>query len=198
MMLRSALLLAPLWLLGCTIGQVAEEPVEDAPAAPPSEARASFAAVTQLMKGGQWAAAETQLLQLRTRYPHYSGVVLNLGIVFARTDRATQAEEAFRAALAINPQNSEAANHLAALLRQKGRFSEARDQYLAVLAMVPDDASTHLNLGILYDLYLQEPAAARRHYEAYQQAQVEPERRVSGWILDLERRMDQPVEEDYP
>ena len=198
MIVRAVLLLAPLWLLGCTIGQVAEQPVEDTPAALPSEARASFAAVTQLMKGGQWAAAETQLLQLRTRYPHYSGVALNLGIVFARTDRATQAEEAFRAALAISPKNSEAANHLAALLRQKGRFSEARDQYMSVLAMVPDDASTHLNLGILNDLYLQEPAAARRHYEADQQVQVEPERRGSGWILDLERRMDQPVEEDFP
>ena len=198
MIVRALLLLVPVLLLGCSIGQMAEQPTEDEPVPLPSEARASFAAVTQLMKGQQWAAAEPQLLQLRTRYPQYSGIELNLGIVFARTDRPTIAEEAFRKALAINPLNIEAANHLAALLRQHGRFSEAREQYQAVLAIAPDDAGTHLNLGILYDLYLQEPATARQHYEAYQQAQVEPERQVSGWILDLERRMGQPAEEDYP
>ena len=198
MMLRTVILLAPLLLLGCSIGRVAEEPAAASPAPVTSEARARFAAVTQLMKDRQWAPAEPQLLQLRSRYPQYSGVELNLGILFARTERPVLAEEAFRRALTLNPQNSEAANHLAALLRQSGRFDEAREQYLAALALAPGDASTHLNLGILYDLYLNDPAAARQHYELYQQAQAEPERRVSGWLLDLERRAEQPAEEYSP
>jgi Flp pilus assembly protein TadD len=183
---RHLLMLALLQGVACSVNQV----VVDAPSVS-ADARANFASAVASMQQQQWLAAEQRLLELRRQYPGYSGAALNLGIVYLHTDRLRQAEQAFRSAIALNPANIDAYNHLGAMLRQAGRFADAREQYEAALAIVPGHGETHLNLGILCDLYLGELVTAKRHYEAYQSAQAEPDRQVSGWLLDLERRQTQ-------
>jgi tetratricopeptide (TPR) repeat protein len=73
-------------------------------------------------------------------------------------------------------------------LREQGEFDAAEGVYLAALNVEQDDALTHYNLGILYDLYLGIPDRAIRHYRRYQAAVDGEDRRVAGWIADLERR----------
>ena len=58
----------------------------------------------------------------------------------------------------------------------------------------PNDAMTHYNLGILYDIYLGKTELALQHYRKYQQVLAEPDKRVGGWIKDLERRGNTLVE----
>ncbi len=52
------------------------------------------------------------------------------------------------------------------------------------------DADTHLNLGILYDLYRGEKKAALQHFSRYQELQLSDDRVVAGWIADLERQLN--------
>lgn len=71
--------------------------------------------------------------------------------------------------------------------RELGRFLNAESIYLAALGTAPDDDRLHLNLGILYDLYLQRPGEALEHYRQYQRLQKTPNPQVGGWIVAMER-----------
>lgn len=85
------------------------------------------------------------------------------------------------------------ANEVAAYLmmalseRELGRFLNAESIYLAALSTAPDDDRLHLNLGILYDLYLQRPGEALEHYRQFQRLQKTPSPQVGGWIVAMER-----------
>lgn len=71
--------------------------------------------------------------------------------------------------------------------RELGQFPAAETTYLTGLALAADDARLHLNIGILYDLYMQRPKDALGHYKRYQELQKTPDQKVGGWIVALER-----------
>lgn len=153
-------------------------------------ANALFTKANQAIAASQWQQAETLLQQLIADYPDLSGPYLNLGIVYQQTGRLSDAEQQFTAAINVNASNLEAYNYLANLKRRQGRFSEAEKVYQQALQVWPDYPAGHLNLGILYDVYLHDLANAKIHYEHYQNLLPEPDGQVVGWLVDLERRME--------
>lgn len=157
----------------------------------PADARRRYAAAQEAMQAQQWAAAETDLLWIIQNYPQFSGPFLALAMVYQETEKSAEAEQAFRQALATNPSNIGAYNQFGIFLREAGRFQEAEEVYRQALAVWPDSADTHLNLGILYDLYMGRLPEALEHYRRFQALQPEPDRRVEGWIVDTERRLEQ-------
>jgi lipoprotein NlpI len=74
--------------------------------------------------------------------------------------------------------------------RERGDFKSAKQNYQQALKIDTHYAKAHLNLGILADLYLQDYALALDHFEQYQALQKTPDKRVKGWITDLERRVE--------
>lgn len=54
---------------------------------------------------------------------------------------------------------------------------------------------SHWNIAVLYDLYLGQPAKALKHYQAYQQVTEQPDKRVHGWLVDLQHRIKQQAED---
>jgi tetratricopeptide (TPR) repeat protein len=154
----------------------------------PKRAQLGFDQALEEMRSQQWSRARSTLQLLTEDYPQLSGPWLNLGIVYLRLERLDEAAAAFRQAIAINGNNLEAYNQLASLRRSAGDFAAAESLYLEALAIWPQHAASHLNLGVLYDLYLGQFDKAAHHYEAYQSLQQEPDRRVAGWLLDMQRR----------
>ncbi len=155
----------------------------------PSGARSLFKSAITAMQQENWKRAEVLLQQLTTEYPKLSGPFLNLGIVYRRLDRDSDAEKAFSDAIKVNTLNLDAYNQLALLMREQGRFSEAEAEYKKAIAIWPKHAPSHKNIGILYDLYLGDFAKALNHFEIYQYLQSEPNRQMAGWIIDLKRRI---------
>lgn len=70
------------------------------------------------------------------------------GIALAMLGRATEAEDAFTASLALMPENAEAQFNLARLLHQQGRLDEAIARYRASLAIRPRNVEAANNLAI--------------------------------------------------
>ena len=155
------------------------------------QAQALFETALIAMNKQQWAQAETQLQRINREYPRLSGPYLNLGLVYRARGETDKAEQAVARAIAVNPNNLDAYNQLAIMKREAGQFSAAEALYQQALEVWPFHPESHKNLGILYDLYLGKGALALQHYQAYQLLLAEPDRQVSGWIIDLERRLAQ-------
>ncbi|MDO3381511.1 tetratricopeptide repeat protein [Gilvimarinus algae] len=158
-----------------------------------SATRQRFDQAREQMQRQQWSEARQSLQNLVAEAPELSGPWLNLGIVWVQLNEPGQARAAFSRALAANPLNVDAYNHLAALERREGHFDEARTLYQQALAVWPHSIATHKNLGILLDIYLGEWDEALLHYEAAQylteQREGAADATLAGWIIDLKRRM---------
>lgn len=161
----------------------------NAPQEVPAAARTQFEAAVALQRAGQLPEAEQQLNQLLEKYPYLSGPALNLALICAQTQRPQLAEEYFQRALRINPGNAAAGVQYGVWLRTQGRFAEAEAAYLQTIERSPDYADAHLNLAILYDLYLGRLAPALEHYQLYLTLSGAENDPVQGWVADLQRRL---------
>lgn len=155
-----------------------------------AEALARYDEALAALEAEDWSDARQRLATLTRDYPELSGPWVNLARVHLEQGREPEAEQALERALQINEYNLEAYNQLALLKRREGDFERAEQLYRQALEVWPFHAESHLNLGILLDLYRGEGEQALLHYRAYQQRQSEPERTVAGWIIDLERRLE--------
>ena len=137
----------------------------------------------------EWQAVLAELHALSQAYPRFSGPSLNLALVYQQIGDAEQAQHWFQQSIANNPDNIFAYNEYGIFLRKQGRFKEAETVYLQALGQWEASADTHRDIGILYDLYMGEGEEALQHYQRYQSLTGDQDRVVSGWIVDLERRV---------
>ena len=144
------------------------------------------------MKAGRNADAELEFKQLVIGYPQFAGPQLNLGLLYLRDSRLPEAEAAFKAAVALSPSNPVAGNELGITLRKLGKFTEAESAYQRTIAAEPNYAPAHLNLGVLYDLYLAEPQKALDQFERYIEIAGE-NKQVAGWVVELRKRVGAPA-----
>lgn len=170
-------------------GPVTPNPYEQATVSVSAQARADFDRALAAMERGDHSQAQQWLSAMTEQYPALSGPWVNLAKIHSEQGRVAEAKAALEQALSINPNNLDAYNQLALLQREAGAFEAAEQSYRQALTVWPFHAQSHLNLGILLDLYRGEGEQALLHYRAYQQRQDEPDRRVAGWIVDLERRL---------
>ncbi len=151
-------------------------------------AEREFQAALTLMEGGRPQDAEKMLLAMTKTYPKLSGPYANLGILYFKSNREEKAKEAFTKVLSLNGTSGTAYNYLGVIHRNNGEFQRAHDYYQKALEIDPKYASAVLNLGILYDLYLQKPHKALKHYQQYQNLAGTEDRQVKMWIADLKNR----------
>jgi len=148
-----------------------------------------FAGATEALRAGSLTEAESLLLQITDDQPELAGPWINLAEVFIAQGREDAARLALDKAIEANPANCAARTELGVMLRREGDFSGAESHYRACLEAAPDYRDAYLNLGILYELYLGRLEDALAAYRRYQLLASEPDRRVAGWVMDLERRL---------
>ncbi|SCZ64625.1 tetratricopeptide repeat protein [Thiohalomonas denitrificans] len=153
-----------------------------------SRARSDFRAALTFLDDGQYEKGIQLLESVIERAPEAIAPQVNLAIAHVRLEQLELAEERFQRALEINPSHPVTNNEYALLLRKVGRFPEARNFYRKALQAYPDFQPARKNLGILCDLYMNDPECALEHYQAYAEA-VPGDEDVELWIVDLKRRV---------
>lgn len=149
-------------------------------------------ALEQIRKG-QLADAEESLEQIVKEAPDLSGPKTNLGIIYAKTNRRDDAVSAFSKAAAANPKNIVAHNWLGTIYRESKDYPRAEAAYLKALAIDGDYPPTLLNLAILYDEHLQQPAKALDYYKKYKRKADDSETlKLNVWISALEEKLAPP------
>ena len=184
-------LLATLLILlaaGCSGIRTSEAPPDAAKAKQEQKLPRDYDNALVLMRSGNYEAAIPVLDAFIARKPDLAGPYLNLGIAYRVTGKDDEATDALNHALKLNPDNPSVWHQLAILYRNQGDFNAALDAYRKALELNPDYALARRNIGILYDLYLQQPARALEHYRKYLSLLGEEDTTVSRWVVDLERR----------
>jgi len=155
----------------------------------PAAAQTLFDSAIAAQREQHWEQAEQQLKQLCEKYPQLSGPHLNLALLYTQTQKPQLAEAEFKQALQINSNNIAAYDQYGIWLRGQARLSEAEAIYLQALQRAPDHADTHLDLGILYDLYMGKLPQALEQYQRYLELANDEKSPVHGWVVDLQRRL---------
>lgn len=170
----------------------APSPAASAVAEIPARAAEQYAQALLLMKQGRDTDAELEFKQLAVAYPQFAGPQLNLGLLYLHDSRLPEAEGAFKAALELAPANPVAGDELGIVERKLGKFTDAEAAYLRAIAAEPNYAPAHLNLGVLYDLYMAEPQKALDQFERYIEIAGE-NKQVAGWVVELRKRVGGPA-----
>jgi Flp pilus assembly protein TadD len=113
----------------------------------PNDSIALYNLASTLVALGQYKPAIDDYHRLLTA--HDDPRTLNsLGAALESFGDASGAEEAFRHALAAEPDNCDARFNLATVALKQSQFTDAETQFRALLAHCPPDAATHDGLGI--------------------------------------------------
>ncbi len=145
-----------------------------------------FQAALKLMKDHQTAEAKDAFASLAQDFPQYSGPLNDLGVLQAKGRQRDLAIASFAKAIAANGNNAFAYGWLGILYRESGDYKNSEQAYLKAIALKPDDAAPHLNLGILYEVYLKQSSQALVQYREYQRIAGQGNLVVGIWIRQLE------------
>jgi tetratricopeptide (TPR) repeat protein len=137
--------------------------------------------------GGKVTDAELDFKQMELSYPNLAEPSLNLAIVLRGAGDLEGANEALQRATTRAPNYAMAWNELGLVRRSLGKFDDARMAYAKAISSDASYAPTHRNLGVLLDLYMQDPTAALAEFEQYRTLSGE-DKPVSGWIAELQHR----------
>ncbi len=184
---RSPLKFAPLLIAVMVLGACASGPSKRGQSADGAIDK-RFAPAFALMQDEAYGDAEKALLKLSKSHANDARLHLNLGIVYARTQRFDEAIAALERARALAPKVPAVHNELGIVLRQQGEFAGSAAAYRAAIKLDPAYANAHYNLGVLLDLYLRQHSEALVHYEAYLSLTAQDDKKVQGWVKDLQRR----------
>lgn len=141
-----------------------------------------------LLKAGDFRQAEINLDEIVRVRPDLAEAHFNLGWARFQLKKCREAIPALQEGLKLRPSDIPAVNLIAICQRTLGHFSEAEKTYQQGLLMAPDNDKLHLNIGVLYDLYLFRADLALEHYRRFQTLQQTPDPKVAGWIALLERK----------
>ncbi|WP_444994258.1 tetratricopeptide repeat protein [Aliikangiella sp. IMCC44359] len=153
----------------------------------PLELVKGYDEVVSALKSSQ-AKAIAKLIQLNTKFPKQSGPSYRLAKIYYETKEYDKALSSLENCLKIEQNNYYALNLKGMVLREKGDFAKAKEAYLSSIKIYPNHPDTHINLGILADIYLYDLSLAQVHYQKYLDLLKDEDKKVAGWLIDLKRR----------
>ena len=113
---------------------------------------------------------------------------MKLGDIAEKNEDYDAAIKLYKKAISINKRNVNAYIALGLVQRKQGYFADAQKTYLDALHVWKDFPEAHLDLAILYDLYVNKPVEAQKHFEAYYFLTGSKDEKVRKWLVEVRRR----------
>ena len=157
------------------------------------ESIAKFIEATRATKHKQYDQAELLLQELTVEDKNLSGPWVLLGDIATEKNNHEKAVNDYQKALEINDKNINAHLRLAKALRMKGEFLKAQNTYAKLLVLWRDCPEAHLNLAVLYDVFLNHPLRAQKHMEAYQYLTGGEDKNIANWLVEIQQRTGVPT-----
>jgi tetratricopeptide (TPR) repeat protein len=164
---------------------------------PSSRATGDFARALGLMRGGDATQAILEFQVMTQSYPELPGPYTNLGLLYRKANQLPESEAALAKATERAGWDAQTWSEYGLTLRQAGKFAEARAAYESALKANPSYAPAHRNLGVLLDLYLDDPVSAQTELETYKELTGE-DKPVSSWLAELRARNKVPAAQPKP
>ena len=150
---------------------------------------AQFKSGVALITEKSYLEAEAIFNELLSKHPKLAGAYVNLGLIRQAQEQNDEARAMYSKALEINPKNLSALIQLSLINQSEGKFKESERLLITAHQHQMNNAHVNYNLGILYELYLQDYSKAIKHYRLYlQNSSDEDTKIVEGWIKILERK----------
>jgi tetratricopeptide (TPR) repeat protein len=167
-------------------------PVE--PPLPPVDAatRASFDEAVRMLRAGRLPEAERAFKALAARQPALAGVHANLGLIYRKMGRLEDSATELQEAVKLSPKQASYHNQLGITWRALGRFDHARKAYETAIDLDPTHAGALVNLAILNDVYLGEPARAVELYTRGAALLPAEAATINKWLAELKNRKTDP------
>lgn len=117
--------------------------------APPVEAGGLLAVAENDVKAANYGQALEALQEALRVDPHYAYAAYDIGDIYQRLNRSSDAIEQYEATLEIDPGFERALYNLGYLSANAGDAPRAILYYQRAITADPNDASAHFNLGLL-------------------------------------------------
>ncbi len=154
----------------------------------PSKLEALLSQALQLTNSNNFEQADTLLSQASLEFPNYPQIELNRVLIALKKDDLLMAQSHLDAAFKSRNDYAPSLNLQGVIYRLDGRFNEAESAYQKAISLEPNYALAYLNLGILFDLYLQKSELALAAFNKYIELAGEDEK-VSNWIVEIKTRL---------
>lgn len=154
-----------------------------------AEIKKNYKAVSLLNKQKKYSQAITLLNSIKLKYPQLSGPDYQKARIYFNQEKLEEALKTINLSLKNNSRNYYSLNLKGIILKALGKFDQSKDVYLQAISIYPAYPNTHLNLGILADVYLRELPLALLQYRQYMKLTSNKDKKVANWILELERRI---------
>lgn len=152
------------------------------------ESVSAFIEAKRAYKSKQWDRAKSILNNLAESDKSLSGPWMMLGDIAMEQNDVAKAKEHYEQAIKVNKENVNAYLKVAKIEREKGQFIAAQNTLTSALTVWPDFPEAHLNIGVLYDLYLNHPIRAQQHMEAYLFLTEWKDEKVKTWLAEVQSR----------
>ena len=178
-------------ILALGLGACTGMPVTSSDTVPtvPPQISNNYKTGVSAFKAKQYKKAIKIFTAIIKEYPQSTLAHTNLGLLYLQQNNLKLADRHFSASLKLTPANPVAHNHKGIIYRQLGEFDKALASYKLATRYKPNYANAHLNLAILYDIYLHNISLALQHYHQYQLLTKGSDKLVAKWIIDNERRL---------
>lgn len=151
-------------------------------------ARSDYNRALSELRKGNLDGAQARFKDLSVQYPALSGPIVNQAIILRKKGKTQEAYDLLQKSILQHGKNPRLLNELGVLSRQLGKFKQAQVSYESAIRIDEQYAVAHYNLAVLADLYLHDPVLAMQEFEIYQTLIPEPDKKVAGWIVELQRR----------
>jgi len=150
-----------------------------------SESLIELSAIYEKM--GNPEKALNLLKGLETKESNNPKVFFNIGNMRRLMGEYEEALKYYNKALALDSSNPVILNHMGYVYKKMGDYDKSENAYLQAIVASPDYVNTYINLGILYDDFLNDNEKALYYYKKYLELGGERKAEVNKWVMDIQK-----------